>query len=137
MEESVGENENGRSQEEKPFTQAELILLWDEFADTLKTGSPHLCSTLKNFRPQLKADWQIEFTLDNKVIEEELFLKKSELLEFLRSRLGNYKIQLKTSIADIQRDLKPYTDKEKFEKMAEKNPALRTLREELDLEIEY
>jgi DNA polymerase-3 subunit gamma/tau len=58
-------------------------------------------------------------------------------MEFLRSRLNNHKIQLKTKIADMQRDLKPYTDKEKFEKMAEKNPALRTLREELDLEIEY
>lgn len=130
-------DENGMVQEESPFTQAELILFWDEFADTLKTGSPHLYATLKNFRPQLKAGWLVEFMLDNKFIEDELFLKKAELMEFLRSRLRNYKIQLKTMIADVQRDLKPYTDKEKFEKMAEKNPALRTLREDLDLEIEY
>jgi DNA polymerase-3 subunit gamma/tau len=132
-----GDDENSRSQSESPFTQAELIMLWDEYADTLRNGFPHLFSTLKNFRPRLKEDWLVEFTLDNKVVEDELFQKKAELMEFLRSRLNNYKIRLETTVADTQRALKPYTDKEKFEKMAEKNPALRTLREELDLEIEY
>ncbi len=131
------EEESENSKAENPFTQADLILHWDEFAETLKSGSPHLHSTLKNFRPQLSEDWEIEFTLDNKVLEDELFQKKADLMEFLRTRLNNHKIRLKTKIADVQRDLKPYTDKEKFEKMAEKNPALRTLREELDLEIEY
>jgi DNA polymerase-3 subunit gamma/tau len=58
-------------------------------------------------------------------------------MEFLRQHLNNYKIQLQTSIAETQKTLKPYTDKEKYEMMAGKNPALRTLREELDLEIEY
>jgi hypothetical protein len=58
-------------------------------------------------------------------------------MEFLKFRLNNYKIHLQTSIADNQKTMKPYTDKEKFDMLAEKNPALRTLREELDLEIEY
>jgi len=120
-----------------PFTQTELSMCWDEYADKLKNESPHLYSTLKGSRPLLQPDWKIEFILANKVLEDELNSKKTEMMEFLRIRLNNYKIHLQTSIVDNQKTMKPYTDKEKFDMLAEKNPALRTLKEELDLEIEY
>jgi DNA polymerase-3 subunit gamma/tau len=129
--------DDDRYQSATPFTQEQLTLLWDEFAETLKMDSPHVYSTLKGQRPVLAEGFVIEFGIDNIVLEEELNLKKTDLMEFLRSGLGNYQIQLQTRITESQKDLKPYTDKEKFERMAEKNPALRTLREELDLEIEY
>ena len=131
------EDELARQEIETPFSQAELIIFWDEYADKLKNDSPHLYSTLKSSRPALKPGWTISFTLENKVLEDELTVRKTEMMEFLRLHLNNYKIQLQTSIAETQKTLKPYTDKEKYELMAEKNPALRSLREELDLEIEY
>jgi DNA polymerase-3 subunit gamma/tau len=131
------EDYQARYETATPFTQTELSLCWDEFADKLKNESPHLYSTLKGSRPVLQPDWKIEFNLANKVLEDELNSKKTEMMEFLRFRLNNYKIHLQTSIADNQKTMKPYTDKEKFDMLAEKNPALRTLREELDLEIEY
>ena len=120
-----------------PFTQADLVLCWDEFADSLKKESPHLYSTLKSSRPFLNADGDIELILGNKVLEDELNLRKTDMMEFLRNRLNNYKFQLLTRIAENQKNSKPYTDKEKFDLMAEKNPVLRTLKDELDLEIEY
>lgn len=119
------------------FTQSDLSLVWDEFAEKLRNDSPHLYSTLRKCPPKLLPEWQIEFTLDNKILEDELNLKKGELMDFLCARLNNYKIQLFIKIAENQKEIRPYTDKEKFDKMAEKNPALRTLRDELDLEIEY
>ncbi len=131
------DEEQARYEMATPFTQAELVLYWDEYADKLKNESPHLYSTLKSSRPALMEDWIIGFTLDNKVLEDELALRKTEMMEFLRTHLNNFRIQLQTSVAETQKNLKPYTDKEKFELMADKNPALRTLREELDLEIEY
>jgi len=120
-----------------PFSLSELLTVWDEFAEKLRNDSPHLCSTLRNSRPTILPEWQIEFTLDNKILDGEINLKKGELMEFLRTRLNNSKIQLYSKIAETQKELKPYTDKEKYQKMVEKNPALRTLREELDLEIDY
>jgi len=134
---STSEEEQARYETATPFTQAQLILCWDEFADKLKIESPHLNSTLKSSKPLLQSNWIIEFSLSNKVLEDELNLKKTEMLEFLRSQLNNYKINLKTIIAENLQTMKPYTDKEKFDMLAEKNPAIRTLREELDLEIEY
>jgi DNA polymerase-3 subunit gamma/tau len=131
------DEELARNEIATPFTQAELVLYWDEYAEKLKNDYPHLYSTLKSSRPVLQDNWMIGFTLDNKVLDDELTLRKTDMMEFLRIHLNNYKIQLQTTIAETQKNLKPYTDKEKYELMAGKNPALRTLREELDLEIEY
>ena len=131
------ENGSEKATLAEPFSQTELNLCWDEFADKLKVESPHLYSTLKNTRPVLSDDWTIHFSLDNKVLEAELTSRKTDMMEFLRNRLNNAKIQLITTITENQKTLKPYTDREKFDLMAGKNPALRSLREDLDLEIEY
>mgnify|MGYP001164698493 FL=1 len=92
---------------------------------------------MKQYRPLIGEDWAIRFTLDNKVLDDQFSQKKTDLLEFLRRRFNNARIQLITTIADTQQNFKPYTDKEKFEQMAGRNPAVRNLKEELDLEIEY
>lgn len=132
-----GDSSNGIAGIDKPFSQADLLLCWDEFAETLKKDSPHLYSTLRNSKPVLSDNWVIDFTFDNKILENELSSRKTDMMEFMRKGLQNSKIQLRTTIAENSKNVKPYTDKEKFDLMAEKNPALKTLREELDLDIEY
>ena len=120
-----------------PFTQEDLKSYWNEFASSLKVDFPHLFTTLTSREPVLKENWQIELEIDNRILEEELSLKKEDLLDFLKQKLNNFQITLKIRIQENQKELKPYTDKEKFEKMAEKNPALNKLKEQLDLDIEY
>jgi len=119
------------------FSQELLNLHWDEYAENLKLDFPHLYSMFKKHRPLLMEEFRIDFSIDNKLLEEELNEKKGELLGYLRKALNNYKITLQTRISEVDKNFKPYTDKEKFEQMAEKNPALRKLKEELDLEIEF
>ena len=133
----TSEDDGARNETATPFTPSELVLAWDDFAETLKNKFPHLYSTLKSSRPALLEDWNISFTIDNKVLEEELTAHKTEMMEFLRTRLNNFRIRLQTSVAEVQKTRKPYTDREKFDLMAEKNPNLKTLRETLDLDIEY
>jgi DNA polymerase-3 subunit gamma/tau len=135
--ELTDEEDLARSEIATPFTQADLFRYWDEYAEKLKNDSPHLYSTLKNSRPFVEDNWVIGFSIDNKVMDDELTVKKTEMMEFLRNNLNNFKIQLQTRIAETQKTLKPYTDKEKFDLMAAKNPALKSLKDELDLEIEY
>ncbi|HTX88052.1 MAG TPA: hypothetical protein VMC08_03610, partial [Bacteroidales bacterium] len=118
------------------FSQEELEAAWDQFSETLQKGSPHLYSTLKKYRPVLKEEFVIEFCTDNKLLEEELNRKKPELLEHLWKTLNNYRITMQTVIAAIPRGNKPYTNREKFDRMAEKNPSLLDLREKLDLDVE-
>jgi len=131
----AGQDENRDLAE--PYTADQVLNLWDQFAEKIKGESQLLYSTLRNNRPDFSEAPVIKLNLDSKLMGDELNLRKTELLEFIRSGVRNYTITLELLIDEKTRDKKPYTDREKFETMAEKNPALRNLREQMDLEIGY
>ena len=118
------------------FTFEQLETAWDEFGESLHNSMPHLSATFKKHRPVLKEDFLIEFCVDNKVLAEDIAQKRNDLLKFLITRLKNTKIHLQIIVPDHPIGVRPYTDREKFGRMAEKNPDLLNLREQLDLEIE-
>jgi len=120
-----------------PFTEEELMTHWKTFAAGLQTDLPHLATTLTSREPKLGEGWRIDFEVDNRIIADEFNQRRGELLDFLRKGLNNHQITVHTSVQENHLELKPYTDKEKFEKMAAKNPALHKLKEQLDLDIEY
>ena len=72
-----------------------------------------------------------------KVQDDEINRIRSKMLGYLRHKLKNDFIQLKTIINTDTRKMKPYTPAEKFMKLAEKNPAIRKLKDQLDLEIDF
>ena len=118
------------------FTLDQLETAWDQFSDSIRSAMPPLSTALKKHRPVLKDDFLIEFCVDNKVLADDLHQQQNDLLGFLISKLNNNKIHLQIIVPDHPIGVKPYTDREKFARMAEKNPGLMDLREQLDLEIE-
>jgi DNA polymerase-3 subunit gamma/tau len=120
-----------------PFGREELLQAWNEGVSRIKNDMPHLYNSLVQCVPGIKEDFTVEIVLENKLLDDELFKKKGELLNFLRAKLDNYRISLVTRVDENVREARPYTDKEKFGKLAEANPSLLKLKEELDLEIEY
>jgi DNA polymerase-3 subunit gamma/tau len=118
------------------FSIEQLEIAWDKFSESLRSSMPPLSTALKKHRPVLKNDFMIEFCVDNKVLAEDLNQKRNDLLGFLASQLNNKKIQLEIIVPDHPIGLRPYTDREKFGRMAEKNPGILDLRERLDLEID-
>jgi DNA polymerase-3 subunit gamma/tau len=129
--------ERGDDDPADSFTAEDLMNHWNDFTDTLRIDQPHLYSMLKTRNPELGDGFAILVSVDNKIMEEEFREKRNELQEFLRNKLKNRKIELQIRILETHTELKPYTDKEKFEQMAARNPNLHRLREELDLDIEY
>jgi len=118
------------------FSQDQLELIWDEFAKTLQPESTLLYNLLKNHKPLLKENFVVEFCVDNKLLEEELNQKRNELLAWLCSRLGNDKVTFQIVVKEMIKTTRPYTDREKFNRMVEKNPSLKEMKEQLDLEID-
>jgi DNA polymerase III subunit gamma/tau len=118
------------------FTIPQMEKVWDEYSETLETEIPYLFTALKNRRPILRENFLIEFCVDNKLLEEALEQKRNELLQYLMIHLNNYKIKLQTFVSEHPIESKPYTTREKFTRMAEKNPTLLDLRESLDLELD-
>ena len=118
------------------FSQDQLEKTWFEFTKTIQKDSPHFYNILKDHKPLLKENFIIEFCVDNKLLEEELNQKRDKLLDWLRSRLDNYQIDFQIVVQESTKITKPYTDREKFNRMVEKNPYLTDMKEQLDLEID-
>jgi DNA polymerase III subunit gamma/tau len=111
------------------FTQEQLEVAWYEYALQIKEkGMANFFATLSNRKPQLKDKFLIEFGIDNKVQEESLHIEKVELMGYLRKKLNNYELQLKTIITKNEEGKKLYTTTDKFEHMAGKNPAINLLK---------
>ncbi len=119
------------------FTQHDLELIWGPMAEAIAKDSPNLLNTLTCRIPVLTDGFKVIVTVDNKIQESEIFGKRAEILGYLRKELKNWGIQLETLVTDRPvESRKPYTDQEKFNAMAERNPAIRTLKDQLNLDIE-
>jgi DNA polymerase-3 subunit gamma/tau len=118
------------------FSQQELEVSWEEYSETLHRDWPDLFNTMKKQKPILKDDFVVEFCVENKLLDEKLNQKKNDLLQFLRTKLNNSGVTLQIIVVENPKGSKPYTSREKYDYMAAKNPALRDLKEQLDLEIE-
>lgn len=120
------------------FTINELMSKWNAFSYQLREkGRQGLYVTLTKRKPALKENFILEFTIDNEIQKIELEEERSNLLTFIRSELNNHSIQLKVLLSLEDNSVKHLSSKDKFMKMAEKNPSLHDLREKLNLDIEY
>ena len=63
--------------------------------------------------------------------------ERQELIDYLRKQLKNYQLQLRTKITESKKSEETaYTNKEKYQKMVEKNPELEEFRKQLGFELE-
>lgn len=74
--------------------------------------------------------------MPNSVVADRLEDEKQDMLIFLRRKTGNSQLNLIIEVLQQETEIAPYTNKEKFESLAKKNPKLLNLKNELDLEIE-
>jgi len=132
------EQVNGiKDRPEQAFKQEDLEKAWVLYSESVMKGSPNLYSTLTKRKPQLKEDHLIVLKIDNKVQEKEIREKRADIHGFLRKELNNFKLRLETSIPESQEESKAYFPEEIYQKMAEKNPNIKKLKDQLDMEIDY
>ena len=120
--------------EELPVTLSKLKEAWDEFAEQRKSqvGEYHLLRQEFEFQ-----DNQVIIKLSNHVEEPLLQAIKGPLTEFLRLKLSNNRINIISEVIEVDPKKIAYTNKEKFEHLAEKNPILKELKERLGLDTDY
>lgn len=121
------------------FTQEQLTILWDKYADALGAeGKYNLKSILNTAKPKLGNGFRLQLSVASVHAEEEVNRERQNLLEYLRKELNNYVLDLDVTvnIADTG-TLRPYTPAQKFSFMAQKNPALEKLRQKLDLDVDF
>jgi DNA polymerase III subunit gamma/tau len=136
LQESDPENRSGSAVQQE-FSQEKLEKVWLYYTESIAGQYPNFYSILSTRKPLLKEDFVIELRLDNRAQEITLKERKADLLDFLRGELRNQKVQLVAVVVETVGQSKPYSAEEKFRAMAEKNPELKSLRDNLDLELEF
>lgn len=113
-----------------------LLKTWKEYALARKReGKNSLHATLIAREPMIAGPRTIAFTIVNEVQENYMRAEKPSLLGHLRRELGDPGLDLQVTKEEVK-DLRPrYTARDKFSILAEKNPALLTLRDALDLDL--
>ncbi len=116
-----------------PFTQEALTASWADFVNRYKNISPNFAAALGKYTPRLSGHAEIHFSVDNLLFEHDT-QGMSALKHHLKQSLHNNQFQLKPEVMERPAEIEAYTDKDKFEKMVEARPYLRTLQAELKLE---
>lgn len=121
-------------EEDRPVVLDALKEAWNEFTGQRKSqvGEYHLLKQEFEYSNNL-----VTIHLSNEVEEPLLQSVKPQLTEFLRQRLGNSKINITSQVKAVQSQKIAYTNKEKFDKLAEKNPILNELKKRLDLDTDF
>lgn len=127
-----------KEEEEEPtwdsaFTQEQLEASWYEFVNKYKKISPTFAAGLGKYKPELRNGKEIHFNVDNMLFENDSE-GMSALRSHLKNTLHNNQYLLCPELMERPAEIEAYTDKEKFEKLAEAHPELRKLQIELKLE---
>ncbi|MDR0681028.1 MAG: DNA polymerase III subunit gamma/tau [Dysgonamonadaceae bacterium] len=110
---------------EETFAQEDLVKSWKEYA--IREEDAHLKNTILNVTPQLQENNLIRIPVFNPDQQRKLISKEKEIKDFLSSQLKNTQIRLVIEITEDSKEYVPYSNRDKFTFMAEKNPVLVTL----------
>ena len=80
---------------------------------------------------------QITIHLNNPIEEPLLSSIKGSLVDFLRQQLNNTSINVTGVLREFQAKKVAYTNKDKFEHLAEKNPILNELKNRFGLDADF
>ena len=133
MEQATKKEEDPEETWNTPFTQAQLEASWTEFVEKHRNVSPSFSASIGKYKPALGPNFEIHFPVDNMLFERETDSIVA-LKTYLKNTLHNNQYQLIPELQEKPAEIEAYTDKDKFEKMAQANPMLRMMQAELKLE---
>ncbi len=118
------------------FDEDQLVKAWNQMAEQFRADK-NFYFTLKRNKPVIRKEANLEFAVDNKIQKKEIDDRKMDIMPRLKETLNNYHLHLEVVVNEQEAQTRAYLPQEKFKKMAEKNPALKTLKDKLNLEIDF
>jgi hypothetical protein len=116
------------------FTPEQLQFAWVEFAEQRKKFQAEYQLLTQ---PYELDQHKIILHLHNPVQETMLSNLKSDLTAFIRDRLKNQSIQIVGELREAEQRKVIYTNREKFDYLAQKNPMLKELKDRLGLDTDF
>ena len=119
-----------------PFSEEDMQKHWAEFVNEIDVkGRKILASNLNSDVPKLLQDTTIWIELPNSTMKKEIEREQYDLMEYLKTQLNNYFINLKITVNEETAKKFAFTPEEKYEKLREKNPTIDLLRQTFDLDL--
>lgn len=119
---------------DKPILLEGLKSAWREFAEQRKNQIAEYQLLQRDY---VLSDAVITLQLSNAIEEPLLQNIRGQLTAFLRHKLGNNSIAVMGVLELTSSKKVIYTNKEKFDHLAEKNPTLNDLKERLGLDTDF
>jgi DNA polymerase-3 subunit gamma/tau len=126
-----------KGNDKESFVFDDFLQHWHAYAAKLKAGGKaNLLSIFITNAPVMLGPYAFEITVDNKIQESLFKAERPYLLNYLRSSLKNFNIEVNVRVEEQTTAKRPYTNQEKFQHMAAKNPQLAELRKRFNLDFD-
>jgi DNA polymerase-3 subunit gamma/tau len=123
-----------KKSDDQPLVDDAISVAWESFSDSRKHQIAEFQLLKRGFTRESNV---ITISLTNPVEEPLLQNLQLPLVTYLRDKLKNNSISVIGILQRQETNKVVYTNKEKFEHLANKNPALRDLKERLGLDTDY
>lgn len=119
-----------------PLNQQNLLLVWNDFAETIKKEQPRLYNTLLSQTPEL-LDKKVMVNLNNPLQAKALSSIHNELEGYLKARTGESNLLLEPLVSQSEPvERKLYTHDDKYAHLKKLNPNLDSLKQNLNLDFD-
>ena len=126
-----------KGEEKENFSTDTFLKHWHNYAAKIKTEGKHnLLNIFITNAPVLLRPYEFEIVVDNKVLESLFKAERPYLLNYLRTNLKNFALEVNVRVEEVTAARRPYTNQEKFQYMAAKNPQLAELKKRFNLDFE-
>ena len=134
---SLSDTKDGQPND-KLFSQEDLELQWMSMCNRMSDNQPQLigiATRMKNMNPQITEFPQVEVTVENELIKQDMEAIYKNILKTLQLYLHNHQISFTILVSDQKEPTKVLSRREQFEEMGKTNPAVVKLQQAFDLEL--
>ncbi|WP_413669261.1 DNA polymerase III subunit gamma/tau [Mucilaginibacter sp. Mucisp86] len=126
-----------KGDDKEDFTMDAFLQCWSDFAAyAKKEGKKNLVTIFTSNAPRMLKPYVFEVIVGNMVQENIFRDEKPIMLNYLRSNLKNFTIEVNARVDEQKVVRKPYTAPEKFQHMAARNPELLELKSRFNLDFD-
>jgi len=135
----LSDGKDRQQDNDQSFSQEDLELQWMSMCNRMSENQPQLIGTatrMKNMNPQITEFPQVEVTVENELIKQDMEAIHKSILKTLQLHLHNNQITFTILVSDQkEQKIKILSRREQFEEMRKINPAVAKLQQEFDLEL--
>ena len=121
--------------EDLPVSEEGVRICWKQFASILPKEQTAMAGRLLSLRPVLKEPHIVEVGTNNRIVASELSNMRPQLEMYLQQQLQNRGLVLNIVVEEVQTAHKILSRVEQYQTLEQRNPAIRKLKELLDLDL--